>query len=68
VLSGEVSNASLDPTQVHFVTSDSVAELRVRQMPLSGLDPSILIGFCANIGLTLDAELQRYAVLTLVRA
>ncbi|KAF5356425.1 hypothetical protein D9758_009469 [Tetrapyrgos nigripes] len=42
---------SLDPLQVHYATSYSAAELktfhceRVRKMPLSGLDPSMLIGF-----------------------
>jgi cysteine protease ATG4 len=51
VLSGEASDAGLDPTQVHYVTSYSAAELRtfhserVRKMLLSGLDPSMLIGF-----------------------
>ena len=52
VLSGEPgSEAGLDHTQMHFVTSYSAAELRtfrcerVRKMPLSGLDPSMLIGF-----------------------
>ncbi|KAN0133892.1 Peptidase family C54 domain containing protein [Lactarius tabidus] len=51
VLSDEVSDAGLDPTQVHYVTSYSAAELRtfhcerVRKMPLSGLHPSMLIGF-----------------------
>ncbi|KAF8266378.1 hypothetical protein EI94DRAFT_1733232 [Lactarius quietus] len=50
-LSGAASDAGLDPTQVHYVTSYSAAELRtfhcerVRKMPLSGLDPSMLIGF-----------------------
>ena len=52
VLSGEPGpEAGLDHTQTHFVTSYSAAELRtfrcerVRKMPLSGLDPSMLIGF-----------------------
>ena len=52
VLSGDAaSDVCLDATQVHYVTSYSAAELqtfhceRVRKMPLSGLDPSILIGF-----------------------
>ena len=52
VLSGEVtSDAGLDATKVHYVTSYSAAELqtfhceRVRNMPPSGLDPSKLIGF-----------------------
>ncbi|KAN0134647.1 hypothetical protein V8E53_007432 [Lactarius tabidus] len=48
---GRGSNAGLDLSQVHYVTSYSAAELRtfhserVRKMPLSGLDPSMLIGF-----------------------
>ena len=43
--------ADLDPLQRHFVTAYSPAELktfhcdRVRKMPLSGLDPSMLLGF-----------------------
>jgi cysteine protease ATG4 len=51
VLSGEASESGLDPTQVHYVTSYTATELRtfhserVRKMPLSGLDPSMLIGF-----------------------
>ena len=47
--------ADLDPLQRHFVTAYSQAELktfhcdRVRKMPLSGLDPSMLMGFlCKN--------------------
>ena len=41
----------LDPMQLHYCTAYSAAELktfhceRVRKMPLSGLDPSMLIGF-----------------------
>jgi cysteine protease ATG4 len=41
----------LDPLQLHYCTAYSAAELktfhceRVRKMPLSGLDPSMLIGF-----------------------
>jgi len=41
----------LDPVQEHYVNTYSVSELktfhcdRVRKMPLSGLDPSMLIGF-----------------------
>ena len=41
----------LDPIQLHYCTAYSAAELktfhcdRVRKMPLSGLDPSMLIGF-----------------------
>jgi cysteine protease ATG4 len=51
VLSGEASESGLDPTQVHYVTSYTTAELRtfhnerVRKLALSGLDPSMLIGF-----------------------
>ncbi|GBE78643.1 peptidase family C54-domain-containing protein [Sparassis latifolia] len=43
--------ADLDPLQLHYVTAYSAAELktfhcdRVRKMPLSGLDPSMLLGF-----------------------
>ncbi|KAF9808590.1 hypothetical protein IEO21_07806 [Rhodonia placenta] len=43
--------ADLDPVQRHYVAAYSSAELRtfhcdrVRKMPLSGLDPSMLIGF-----------------------
>ncbi|KAF8269991.1 hypothetical protein EI94DRAFT_1699168 [Lactarius quietus] len=50
-LSGAASDVGLDPTQVYSVTSYSGAELRtfhyerMRKMPLSGLDPSIVIGF-----------------------
>ncbi|KAF8869273.1 peptidase family C54-domain-containing protein [Infundibulicybe gibba] len=41
----------LDPVQEHYVTAYNAADLktfhcdRVRKMPLSGLDPSMLIGF-----------------------
>ena len=41
----------LDPIQPHYCTAYSAAELktfhcdRVRKMPMSGLDPSMLIGF-----------------------
>ncbi|OCH89815.1 hypothetical protein OBBRIDRAFT_793889 [Obba rivulosa] len=44
-------DADLDPLQRHYVTAYSATELRtfhcerVRKMPLSGLDPSMLIGF-----------------------
>ena len=50
-LSGPGSDVGLDPTQMHYVSAYSTAELRtfhcerVRKMPLSGLDPSMLIGF-----------------------
>ncbi|KAH8091391.1 peptidase family C54-domain-containing protein [Cristinia sonorae] len=50
---GDISE--LDPLQQHFVTAYSTADLktfhcdRVRKMPLSGLDPSMLMGFlCKN--------------------
>lgn len=50
---GDLSD--LDPVQRHFVSAYSAAELktfhcdRVRKMPLSGLDPSMLMGFlCRN--------------------
>ncbi|EPQ61373.1 hypothetical protein GLOTRDRAFT_69761 [Gloeophyllum trabeum ATCC 11539] len=61
----------LDPVQEHYVTAYSAAELRtfhcdrVRKMPLSGLDPSMLIGFlCKDENDWLDfrrrmAELSR---------
>lgn len=41
----------LDPVQRHYATAYSAAELktfhcdRIRKMPLSGLDPSMLMGF-----------------------
>ena len=41
----------LDPAQRHYATAYSATELntfhcdRVRKMPLSGMDPSMLIGF-----------------------
>ena len=46
-----VTGGELDPVQEHYVTAYSPVELRtfhcdkVRKMPLSGLDPSMLIGF-----------------------
>jgi cysteine protease ATG4 len=53
--SGAVSDTGLDQTQMHYATAYSPTELRtfhcdrVRKMPLSGLDPSMLIGFlCKN--------------------
>ncbi|TCD62527.1 Cysteine protease atg4 [Steccherinum ochraceum] len=53
--SGVGDLSDLDPVQRHFVTAYSAAELktfhcdRVRKMPLSGLDPSMLMGFlCKN--------------------
>jgi len=45
------NDSDLDPLQFHFCTAYSPTELktfhcdRVRKMPLSGLDPSMLIGF-----------------------
>src|SRR5712691_11223734 len=54
-LSGVASDSGLDSSQLHYVTANSPTELRtfhcdrVRKMPLSGLDPSMLIGFlCKN--------------------
>lgn len=51
----------LDALQEHYVTSYSAAELktyhceRVRKMPLSGLDPSMLLGFlCRDVGEWVD--------------
>lgn len=44
-------DSDLDPVQQHYCTAYTAAELktfhceRVRKMPLSGLDPSMLIGF-----------------------
>ena len=53
----------LDPMQRHLVTAYSQAELRtfhcdrVRKMPLSGLDPSMLLGFlCKDEGEWLDLK------------
>ena len=55
--------ADLDPMQRHLVTAYSQAELktfhcdRVRKMPLSGLDPSMLLGFlCKDEGEWLDLK------------
>ncbi|KAF8154943.1 peptidase family C54-domain-containing protein [Crassisporium funariophilum] len=48
---GEGNGMGLDPLQQHFCKAYSAAELktfhcdRVRKMPMSGLDPSMLIGF-----------------------
>lgn len=49
------NSSNLDPLQEHYVAAYSPTELRtfhcdrVRKMPLSGLDPSMLIGFlCKN--------------------
>ncbi|GLB41114.1 putative cysteine protease [Lyophyllum shimeji] len=47
----DVPGTGLDPMQEHYVTAYTAVELktfhceRVRKMPLSGLDPSMLIGF-----------------------
>ena len=53
-LSGVTSESNMD-MQTHYAMAYSAAELRtfdcdrVRKMPLSGLDPSMLIGFlCKN--------------------
>ncbi|KAI0353215.1 hypothetical protein OH77DRAFT_1554187 [Trametes cingulata] len=55
--------SDLDPVQRHYVTAYSNAELktfhcdRVRKMPLSGLDPSMLLGFlCKDEGEWLDLK------------
>jgi cysteine protease ATG4 len=48
---GDGNHRGLDPAQLHYCTAYGAAELktfhcdRVRKMPLSGLDPSMLIGF-----------------------
>lgn len=54
-LVGTGDRPGLDPIQEHYVSVYSIAELktfhceRVRKMPLSGLDPSMLLGFlCKN--------------------
>ncbi|KAI0294162.1 hypothetical protein BC826DRAFT_352534 [Russula brevipes] len=54
-LSGVANDTGLDQTLIHYATAYSAAELRtfhcerVRKMPLSGLDPSMLVGFlCKN--------------------
>ncbi|KAL5534817.1 hypothetical protein ACEPAG_1281 [Sanghuangporus baumii] len=50
-VSGQSSYGGLDPIQEHYITAYSPMELRtfhcdrVRKMPLSSLDPSMLIGF-----------------------
>ena len=53
----------LDPLQRHYATAYSAVELstfhcdRVRKMPLSGLDPSMLMGFlCKNEAEWLDLK------------
>jgi cysteine protease ATG4 len=55
-VSGAGRSGGLDPLQEHYVTSYSNSELRtfhcdkVRKMPLSGLDPSMLLGFlCKDV-------------------
>ena len=54
-LSTAASDTNLDQMQMHYATAYSAAELRtfhcdrIRKMPLSALDPSMLIGFlCKN--------------------
>jgi cysteine protease ATG4 len=54
-LSTAASDTNLDHAQTHYATAYSAAELRtfhcdrIRKMPLSALDPSMLIGFlCKN--------------------
>ena len=50
-MSSGASDVGVDATQIHYVTSYTGAELRtfhcerVCNMPLSGHDPSMLIGF-----------------------
>ena len=50
-MSSGASDVGVDATQIHYVTWYSGAELRtfhcerVRNVPLSGLDPSMHIGF-----------------------
>lgn len=50
-ISRSASEGGLDPVQEHLTKAYSPVELRtfhcdrVRKMPLSGLDPSMLIGF-----------------------
>lgn len=68
-LSGAASDTNLDHVQTHYATAYSAAELRtfhsdrVRKMPLSGLDPSMLIGFlCKNEADWIDLR-QRVAEL-----
>jgi len=47
----DVESEDLEPVQKHYVSAYTAADLktfhcdRVRKMPLSGLDPSMLIGF-----------------------
>ena len=51
ISSGSGRGSGLDPAQEHYCSAYSATELwtfhceRVRKMPLSGLDPSMLIGF-----------------------
>ncbi|KAH9028417.1 peptidase family C54-domain-containing protein [Lactarius hengduanensis] len=72
-LSGAASDVGLDPTQMHYVTAYSATDLRtfhcdrVRKMPLSGLDPSMLIGFLCKTEadwIDFDAEWQSYSRIT----
>ncbi len=52
---GAASAVGLGPTQMHYMAAYSAPELRtfhcerVRKMPLSGLDPIMLIGFRARV-------------------
>jgi len=76
-LSGAASDNNLDHVQTHYATAYSAAELRtfhsdrVRKMPLSGLDPSMLIGFlCKNEADWIDlrqrvAEVCAFSIRTL---
>jgi len=51
ILGDGLNGGGLDVVQSHYVTGYTAADLktfhcdRVRKMPLSGLDPSMLIGF-----------------------
>ena len=66
VLSGEAaSDAGLDATQAYLSSYSATGflTLRARKMPLSGLDPSMLIRFLckrlSRIGSTFGTEWQR---------
>ena len=56
VSSGSGRDSGLDPAQEHYCSAYSATELktfhceRVRKMPLSGLDPSMVIGFLCRDG------------------
>jgi cysteine protease ATG4 len=51
IVGGGLNGEGLDAVQEHYISSYAAADLktfhceRVRKMPLSGLDPSMLIGF-----------------------